>query len=159
MSESTEVLAEIRSSLKGRTLLVGRKVGQDKFDILGATLRVEAKPQEYPTGGNVIAWKTGLLNEFTDGVFHTIILHRFLYRHVNEYIENPPGILAEAKRILPKGGILIVNSFLLDNRTKNFRSAESFFTVEDMRNMLERQSFRKVACVSVGDTFLFVCEK
>jgi len=59
MSESTELLAEIRSKLRGRTLLLGRKIGQGKFDILGATLTVEAKPQEYPTGGNVIAWKTG----------------------------------------------------------------------------------------------------
>jgi hypothetical protein len=58
MSEYNEVLAEIRKNIKGKTLLVGRKIAQGKFDMLGAVLRVEAKPQKYPPVGNVIAWET-----------------------------------------------------------------------------------------------------
>jgi len=159
MSESREVLTEIRKKLKGRTLLVGRKIGQDKFDLLGAGLRLEAKPQKYPIGGKVIAWETGLLRKFSHGDFDTIILHRFLYKPVKEYIEDPLAILAEAKRILPDGGVLVVNSFLLDDATKNFRSAESFYTESEMITMLENQNFSKVIRVGIGETHLFVCKR
>jgi len=159
MSESTGALMEIRKRLKGRTLLVGRKIGQDKFDVLGASLRLEAKPQKYPVGGTVIAWETGLLGKFSRGDFGSIILHRFLYKPVKEYIEDPLEILAEAKRILPDGGVLVVNSFLLDDSTKNFRSAGSFYRESEMMSMLENQEFGNVMRVKIGETHLFVCER
>ena len=158
MSESDEVLAEIRKSLKGRILLVGRRIGQEKFDALGAALRVEAKPQKYLTGGNVIPWKAGLLRKFATGDFDSILLHRFLYKRVKEYIEDPVTVLSEVKRILPEGGVLVVNSFLFDDVTRSFRSANAFFTEEDMERILRNQGFRKVSRVDVGNV-LFVCEK
>jgi hypothetical protein len=159
MSESLEVLTEIRKKLKGRTLLVGRKIGQEKFDMLGAALRLEAKPQKYAVDGKVIAWERGLLSKFTHGEFDTIVLHRFLYKPVKEHIEDPLEILAEAKRILPDGGVLVVNSFLLDDATKNFRSAESFYTENEMMTILKNQDFGKVMCVSLGESHLFICER
>lgn len=159
MSESTEVLTEIQEKLKGRTLLVGRKIGQDRFDLFGAGLRVEAKPQKYPIGGKVVAWEKGMLGKFANGDFNSIILHRFLYKPVKEYIEDPVEILAETKRILPEGGVLVVNSFLLDGATKNFRSAESFYSEREMRALLENQGFSKVMRVNIEETRLFVCER
>jgi hypothetical protein len=159
MSESTEVLKEIRKKLKGRTLLVGRKIGQDKFDLFGAGLRLEAKPQKYPIGRKVVAWERGLLRKFSHGDFGSIILHRFLYKPVKEYIEDPLEILAEAKRILPDEGVLVVNSFLLNEATKNFRSAESFYTETEMTTMLENQNFSKVIRFGIGEMHLFACEK
>jgi hypothetical protein len=159
MSESVEVLTEIRKKLKGKTLLVGRRIGQDKFDLFDASLRLEAKPQKYPIGGKVIAWKRGLLGKFSHGDFDSIILHRFLYKPVKEYVEDPFEILAEAKRILPEGGVLVVNSFLLDDATKSFRSAESFYTESEMMAMLEHQDFRKVVRVNVGEMRHFICER
>jgi hypothetical protein len=159
MSESTEVLAEMRNKLKGRTLLVGRKIGEGKFDLFGASLRVEAKPQKYPVGGKVIAWEKGLLRKFSHGDFDSIILHRFLYRPVKEYIEDPLEILAETKRILPNGGVLLVNSFLLDDDTRNFRAAESFYTESEMMTILENQDFANVMRVNIGEILLFVCER
>jgi hypothetical protein len=159
MSESAEILAEIRKKLKGRTILIGRNIGQDKFNLLGADLRAEAKPEKYPIGGNVIAWKTGLLDTFCHADFDSIILHRFLYKPVKEYIEEPLEILHEAKRILPAGGVLVVNSFLLSDKTKSFRSAESFYTEGELKAILENQGFSKVMSVNVGETLLFECEK
>jgi hypothetical protein len=159
MSESVEVLGEIRKKLKGKILLVGRRIGQNKFDLFNARMRLEAKPQKYHIGGKVIAWETGLLGKFSHGDFDSIILHRFLYKPVKEYIENPHEILAEVKRILPDGGVLVVNSFLLDDTTKNFRSAESFYTESEMMTMLERQDFSKVKRVNMGEMCHFVCEK
>lgn len=159
MSESVEVLTEIRKKLKGKILLVGRRIGQDKFDLFDASLRLEAKPQKYPIGGKVIAWKRGLLGKFSHGDFDSIILHRFLYKPVKEYIEDPFEILGEVKRILPDGGVLVVNSFLLDDATKSFRSAESFYTESEMMTMLERQDFRKVMRVKIGEMRHFVCER
>jgi len=159
MSESAEVLTEIQKKLKGRTLLVGRKIGQDKFDLFGAGLRVEAKPQKYPTGGKVIAWEKGMLRKFAQGDFDSIILHRFLYKPVKVYLEDPLEILAETKRILPGGGVLVVNSFLLDDTTKNFRSAETFYGESELMTLLENQDFSKVTRVAVGEACLFVCER
>jgi hypothetical protein len=159
MSESTEVLVEIQKRLKGKILLVGRRIGQNKFDLFGATLRLEAKPQKYPIGGKVIAWEIGLLGKFSHGDFESIVLHRFLYKPVKEYIENPLEILAEAKRILPDGGVLVVNSFLLDHATKGFRSAESFYTETEMVAMLEHQDFSKFMRVYMGEMCYFVCER
>jgi SAM-dependent methyltransferase len=159
MSESAETLREIRKRLKGRILLVGRKIGQDRFDPLAASLRLEAKPHKYPVGGKVIAWETGLLGKFSHGDFDSIILHRFLYKPVKVYIEDPLEILAEAKRILSDGGVLVVNSFLLDDFTRNFRAAESFYRESEMMSMLEIQDFKNVERLDVGETHLFVCEK
>ena len=159
MSESTEVLVEIQKRLKGKILLVGRRIGQNKFDLFHARMRLEAKPQKYPVGGNVIAWETGSLGKFSHGDFDSIILHRFLYKPVKEYIENSLEILAEVKRILPDGGVLVVNSFLLDDTTKNFRSAESFYRESEMMTMLKRQDFSNVKRVNMGEMCHFVCEK
>jgi len=159
MSESTEALTEIRNKLKGRTLLVGRRIGQHKFDVYGAALRLEAKPEKYPIGGKVIAWETGLLSKFSPGDFDSIVFHRFLYKPVKEYIEDPREILAEAKRILPKAGVLVVNSFLLDDATKNFRSAESFYTESEMMRILKDQEFSRVIGIKIGGSRVFVCER
>jgi hypothetical protein len=159
MSESPDALMEIRKRLKGKTLLVGRKIGQNKFDLLGASLRVEAKPQKYPIGGTVIAWEKGLLGKFSEGDFESIILHRFLYKPVKEYIEDHDEILTDTKRILPAGGVLIVNSYLLDDATKNFRSAETFYTEAEMMTILENQGLSKVTRVNIGEMRLFVCER
>ena len=159
MSESVEVLGEIRKKLKGKILLVGRRIGQNKFDLFNARMRLEAKPQKYHIGGKVIAWETGLLGKFSHGDFDSIILHRFLYKPVKEYIEDPLEILAEAKRILPDRGVLVVNSFLLDYCTKNFRSAGSFYRESEMMSMLENQEFGNVMRVKIGETHLFVCER
>jgi hypothetical protein len=124
-------LSEIRKNVKGKTLLVGRNIEQAKFDMLSAASRVEAKSLEHPTDGNVIAWKTGLLGKFNVGDFDSILLHRFLHKRVKDYIEDLVKVVAEVTRILPEGGVLMVNSFLLDDVTRNFRSADSFFTEED----------------------------
>ncbi len=97
---------------------------------------MEAKPRKYQTRKNVIAWEKRLLSRFVEGDFDSIILHRFLYKAVKEYVEDPMEVLTEVKRILPEGGVLVVNSFLLDDKTKNFRSAESFYTEEEMKNVL-----------------------
>jgi len=159
VSESIEVFTEIQRRLRGKTLLVGRKIGQDKFDIFGAKLRLEAKPQKYPIGGEVIAWETGALAKFSNGDFDSILLHRFLYKPVKEYIEDPLEILTETKRILPHGGVLVVNSYQLNDVTKNFRSAKSFYTESEMMTMLESQSFGNVIHVNVGKLGIFVCER
>jgi len=158
VSESKEVFTEIQRRLRGKTLLVGRKIGQDKFNIFGAGLRLEAKPHKYPVGGQVIPWETGALAKFANGGFDSILLHRFLYKPVKEYIEDPVEILTETKRILAGGGVLVVNSFLLNDVTKNFRSAESFYTESEMMTMLERQRFGNVIQVNIGETSIFVCE-
>lgn len=55
MSDSPEVLATMAREVKGKKLLVGRKIGQSRLDILSASLRVEAEPHECPTGGSVLA--------------------------------------------------------------------------------------------------------
>ena len=159
MSESNEALEEIRRNVKGKILLVGRKIGQEKFDDLGAGLRIEAKPLKYLTVGNLVAWSTGLFSKFAGGEFESIVLHRFLYKRVKEYIEDPVTVLAEVERILPTGGVLIVNSFLLDDVTKDFRSADSFFTEEEMKGMLENQGFRRISRIATRDTRIFICEK
>jgi len=125
---------------------------------LGARLRVEAKPRKYATGGNVIAWESGLLGKFNPGDFDSIILHRFLYKRVKEYIEDPVKVVAEAKRILLDVGVLVVNSYLLDDTTRTFRSADSFFTETEMGNLLRTQ-FRKMSRVDTLDGRVFVCEK
>ena len=137
MSESPEALAEITKHLRGKTLLVGRHIGQEKFNLQGETLRVEAKPHKYPTGGNVIPWEKGLLRRFVEGDFDSIVLHRFFYRPVKDYVENPVGVLSQVKRILAQRGVLVVNSYLLDDTTRNFRSAETFCTEKEMRSALE----------------------
>jgi len=159
MSESAEVLAEIRRRLKGKTLLIGRKIGQDKFNLFGANLRVEVKPTKYPVGGNVIAWEKGLLGKFSKGDFDSILFHRLLYKPVKEYIEDPLELLTEAKRVLSDRGVLVVNSFLLNDTTKNFRSAESFYTEREFTAVLENQRFNSIIRVSNGGTSLFICEK
>jgi len=158
MSESPEVLAEIVKHLKGRMLLVGRYIGQKKFNVLGETLRAEAKPHKYPTGGNVMAWEKRLLDRYVKGHFDSILLHRFLYKPVKEYLADPTQVLADVNRILPRGGVLIVNSYLLEDTTKMFRSAETFFTEKEMQDQLEKQAFRKVSKIRVEDATLFVCE-
>jgi SAM-dependent methyltransferase len=159
MSECNEVLAEIRKNIKGKTLLVGRKIAQEKFDMLGAALRVEAKPQKYPPGGNVIAWQTELLRKFPTGTFDSVILHRFLYKPVKEYVEDPEVILAEVSRILPGGGVLVVNSFLLDNTTRSFTSADSFFTETEMKSLLDKQNFMSASRISILDACVYVCHR
>jgi len=158
MSESPEVLATIDRELKGKKLLVGRKIGQSKLDILGASLRVEAKPHKYPTGEKVVAWEKRFFSKFVEGDFDSILLHRFLYKPVKDYIEDPEQVLSEVRRILPKGGVLVVNSYLLDDRTKGFRSAESFFTEQEMSELIKKQHFRRLSHLRVGDASLFVCE-
>ena len=159
MSESPTTLIEITRHTKGRILLVGRKIGQEKFSVLKDALRVEAKPSKYPTGKNPIPWQSGLLTRFNEGDFESIVLHRFLYRPTKSYVEDPEKILTEVKRILPEEGVLIVNSFLLDEKTRSFRSADSFYTEEEMMSLLRRQSFKDVNCVRVTDAVLFVCKK
>jgi hypothetical protein len=159
MSESPEVIAEIARHLKGRTLLVGRYVGQEKFNMLGDTLRVEAKPHKYPTGGHVVPWETGLLTRFAESDFDSILLHRFLYKPVKEYLADPAQVLTDVKRILSERGVLVVNSYLLDASTKAFASAETFFTEKEMREQLERRDFMRVSRIRVLDAILFVCKK
>ena len=159
MSESPDTLMEITRHTKGRILLVGRKIGQEKFRVLKDALRVEAKPSKYPTGKNQIPWKSGLLTRFNEGDFESIILHRFIYKPTKPYIEDPGKILTEVKRILPKEGVLVVNSFLLDEKTKGFRSADCFYTEEEMMDLLRRQPFKDVICVRVSDAISFVCKK
>jgi len=107
----------------------------------------------------VIPWEKGLLKRFVEGDFESIILHRFLYRPVKEYVENPVEVLSQVKRILAERGVLVVNSYLLDDDTRNFRSAETFYTEKEMRSILEKQCFRKLSQVKIGDALLFVCEK
>jgi hypothetical protein len=158
MSESIEVLGEIAKHLKGRTLLIGRHIGQEKFDMFGEALRVEAKPHKYPTGGNVIAWERRLLERFVKGDFDSILLHRFLYKPVKDYLADPAKVLTNADRILSRAGVLVVNSYLLDDVTKMFRSAETFFTEKEMQDQLERQAFSTVSKIRVEDAILFVCE-
>jgi hypothetical protein len=53
----------------------------------------------------------------------------------------------------------VVNSFLLNDATKNFRSAESFYTESEMMTMLENQNFSKVIRFGIGETHLFACER
>ena len=159
MSESPDMLMEITRHTKGRILLVGRKIGQEKFVVLKDSLRVEAKPSKYPTGKNPIPWESGLLTRFNEGDFESIVLHRFLYKPTKSYVEDPGKVLAEVKRILPEEGVLVVNSFLLDEKTKSFRSADCFYTQEEMMDLLRRQPFKDVNCVRVTDSTLFVCKK
>jgi hypothetical protein len=159
MSESPHTLTEITRHTKGRILLVGRKIGQEKFGVLKDVLRVEAKPSKYPTGKNPIPWESCLLRRFNEGDFESIVLHRFLYKPTRSYVEDPEEVLTEVKRILPEEGVLIVNSFLLDEKTKDFRSADCFYTEEEMMGLLRRQSFKDVNCVRVTDAMLFVCKK
>lgn len=159
MSESPEVFVEIAKHLKGRTLLVGRRIGQEKFSSLGESLRVEAKPHKYPTGGNVIAWERHLLGRFAEGDFDSVLLHRFLYKPVKEYLADPTQVLTDVKRILPERGVLVVNSYLLDPTTKTFMAAETFFTEKEMQDQLEKQSLRKVSKIRVSEATIFVCEK
>ena len=159
MSELPDTLIEMTRHTKGRILLIGRKIGQEKFDVLKDALRVEAKPSKYPTGKNPMAWESELLTRMNEGDFESIILHRFLYKPTRPYVEDPETILTEVERILPEEGVLIVNSFLLDERTKNFRSADSFYTEEEMMRLLRRQSFKNVNCVRVTDAIFFVCKK
>ena len=159
MSELPETLSEITRHTKGRILLVGRKIGQEKFAILQDALRVEAKPSKYPTGKNRIPWESGLLARLNEGDFESIVLHRFLYKPTKPYVEDPEKILTEVKRILPEEGVLIVNSFLLDEKTKSFRSSDCFYTEEEMMSLLRRQSFKDVNCVRVTEAVLFVCKK
>ena len=120
MSESPDTFMEITRHTKGRVLLVGRKIGQEKFVVLKDTLRAEAKPSKYPTGKNPIPWENGLLTRCNEGDFDSIVLHRFLYKPTKPYVEDPQKVLTEVKRILPEEGVLIVNSFLLDEKTKGF---------------------------------------
>jgi len=120
---------------------------------------VEAKPQKYPPTGNVIAWEPKLLHKFATGAFDSIILHRFLYKPVKEYIEDPNIILAEVRRILPEGGVLVVNSFLLDDTTRSFASANSFFTETEMKSLLDTQSFMTVSRIKILDTSVYVCHR
>lgn len=159
MSESPDTLMEITRHTKGRILLVGRKIGQEKFGVLKDALRVEAKPSKYPTGKNPIPWESGLLRMFNEGDFESVVLHRFLYKPMRSYVEDPEKVLTEVKRILPEEGVLIVNSFLLDEKTRGFRSADCFYTEEEMMSLLRRQSFKDVNCVRVTDAILFVCKK
>jgi hypothetical protein len=158
MSESPEVLASIHQKLRGRILLIGRKIGQSRLDVLGASLKAEAKPHKYPTGGGVLAWEKGLLARFGEGEFESIILHRFLYKPVKDYLEEPAQILSEVRRILPKGGVLVINSYLLNETTKDYRAAETFYTEQEMMDIIERQHFRNVSRVGAADALLFVCE-
>jgi hypothetical protein len=159
MSELPDALMEMTRRTKGRILLVGRKIGQEKFGVLKDALRVEAKPSKYPTGKNPIPWESGLLTRFNEGDFESIVLHRFLYKPTKSYIEDPEEVLTEVKRILPEEGVLIVNSFLLDEKTKCFSSADCFYTEEEMMGLLRHQSFNDVICVRVTDAVFFVCKK
>jgi hypothetical protein len=160
MSEHPEVLAAIRKRSTGRILLVGRKIGQTKLDVLGASIRVEAKPHKYPIGGNVLAWEKNLLDRFDEGEFNSIVLHRFLYKPVAEkpYIEDPDLILREVRRILPRGGLLLVNSYLLNAETREYRAAETFYTEQEMSEIMGRQGFKEFSKLPVDDVTLFVCE-
>jgi SAM-dependent methyltransferase len=158
MSESPEVLAAIRQKLRGKILLIGRKIGQSRLDALDASLRAEAKPHKYPTGASVLAWERDLLSRFAEGEFDSIVLHRFLYKPVKNYIEDPERILREVRRILPRGGVLVVNSYLLNDVTKDYRAAETFYTKQEMIDIIERQRFKKVSQLGVADALLFVCE-
>jgi len=159
MSEQPDTLTEMSRHIEGRVLLIGRKIGQSKFDIFKDALRIEAKPNKYPTGNSPIAWERGLLAKFKEGDFRSIVLHRFLYKPTKSYVEDPAIILTEVSRILPQGGVLAVNSFLLNEETKNFRSAESFFTESEMISMLQRPSFEGVVRIAVKDAVFFVCKK
>jgi hypothetical protein len=159
MSELPETLTEITRHIKGRVLLVGRKIGQEKFSVLKDALRVEAKPGKYPTGKNPIPWESELPARFNEGDFESIVLHRFLYKPTKSYVEDPEKVLTEVKRIFPEEGVLVVNSFLLDEKTKEFRSADYFYAEEEMIGLLRRHSFKGVNCVRVTDGILFVCKK
>jgi len=159
LSESNETLNEIRRNSKGKTLLVGRRIGQEKLDILGAILRIEVKPGKYPTGGAVLRWEPGILENFYMGDFDSVILHRFLYKPVKAYIEDPVRVLGEVKRILRREGRLLVNSYLSDGVTKNYQSVDSFFTETEMQSMLREQGYRNVSRLDTGDSCIFVCEK
>jgi hypothetical protein len=158
MSESPQVLSEMARHLKRKRLLVGRYIGQDKFNLFGETLRAEAKPHKYPTGGSVIPWERQLLGGFAKGEFDSTVLHRFLYKQVKKCLADPIQVLAEVKRILPTGGVLMVNSYLLDDTTRMFGSAPTFFTEKEMQDELEKQAFTRVVKKRVADAILFICE-
>jgi hypothetical protein len=159
MSELPEALAEISQHLKGRVLLVGRKIGQAKFGIFKDALRVEAKPGKYPTGTNLLPWESGLLTKFSEGDFNSIVLHRFLYKPTKSYVEDPENVLAEVTRILPEDGVLVVNSFLLNEKTRSFRSADCFYTENEMMTLLQNSSFKDVLRVKIRDATFFVCKR
>ena len=159
MSELPDTLAEITRHLKGRILLIGRKIGQAKFGIFTDALRVEAKPMKYPTGTNPIPWESGLLSKFNEGGFDSIVLHRFLYKPTRSYVEDPERVLSEVRRILPEEGLLVVNSFLLNESTRDFRSADCFYTENEMMALLQNRSFKDIARMKVGDATFFVCKK
>ena len=159
MSELPDTLAEITRHLKGRILLIGRKIGQAQFGTFKDALRVEAKPSKYPTGTNPIPWKTGLLTRFNRGDFDSIVLHRFLYKPTRPYVEDPERILSEISRVLPDEGVLVVNSFLLNETTRSFRSADCFYTETEMITLLQNSPFKNMDLVKVGDATFFVCKK
>jgi len=159
MSEQPDTLVEITRHVRGRILLIGRKIGQARFEIFKDALRAEAKPGKYPTGTNAIAWERGLLNKFNDRDFDSIVLHRFLYKPTKSYIENPDTLLTEVSRILSQDGVLVVNSFLLNEKTQSFRSADCFYTESEIMNLFQRHSFSRVTAVTVGDAVFFVCKK
>jgi SAM-dependent methyltransferase len=155
MSEPHKVLNTIREHLNGpKLLIIGRKVGEKNFDELGESLRVEVKPTKYPPREGAKSWRKGLLSEFNEGDFDSIILHRFLYKPEKDYMEEPNEILREVKRILPEGGKLFVNSFLRDESTEKFDSSETFFTKEEMEELIKKHNFK----INAKDGYLIVCE-
>jgi hypothetical protein len=160
MSEQSATLEEISRHLKGRVLLIGRRIGQTKFDVFKDAVRVEAKPAKYPTGANPIPWERGLLGKFSAGSFDSIVLHRFLYKPMKPYVEDPERVLTEVSRIMPDAGVLVVNSFLLSEKTESFRSADCFYTESEMMSLLQRPlAFTSPTRVSVSDTVFFVSKK
>ena len=75
------------------------------------------------------------------------------------YVEDPEEVLTGVTRILPDAGVLVVNSFLLNGKTENFRSADCFYTESDMISLLQRPTFTNFTRVSVGDAVFFVSKK
>lgn len=124
MCDYQEVLACIRDRLEGKRLIIGRKIGQEKFDILQPSLRTEAKPQKHRTGGTSYlgrtAFSVSLLTEilvecsFTDS---STSPSRNTWQILRKFSQKSGAFCQER-------GVLMVNSCLLDGTTNGFLSAQ-----------------------------------
>jgi hypothetical protein len=68
---------------------------------------------------------------------------------------DPNEILEKVNKILHNEGNLLVNSYLLDETTKDYENWKIFYTEEEMRDLLKKHGFDIIE----KDGHLLMCKK
>jgi len=91
------------------------------------------------------------MNSFSDGQFDAVVIVHALHE-----LSNPETALSEMRRVLKPGGTL----FIADFAEGETRWNERYYTLEQVKVMLEERWFRQIVIEKVSNApFLFAVAK